>query len=117
AKWYMNTPVFSDEPFIPIGFKVQLENKSFNSLNWNDGFKSWNEIKDESITITWKNVDYSNYYEAEWIVEKLKSLDSNVYFKKSFKTKDLNEKISFILPYEGKYNVTLVLYGYDGKIS
>lgn len=106
-----------DEPNIPIGFPVNLTNNSFDSP-WSACTFSWASTGSSSILVTWATITNLNFYEVEWIIKKVTQLgDPHPYEYRTRDTVANLATISLILPYEGEYDVTLILYGYDNQIS
>jgi hypothetical protein len=91
-----------DEPNIPAGmpviFKIVLD-----PFTWNEMKVTWDNV--DSV-FTMDNIDFSNLYEIEWIIEK--AGEKPYKFSISGKLEDYKELPHF-LPYEGTYKVTAIV--------
>ncbi len=103
---------------VVIGYPVVLTNTTFDT-KWSDCNTHWDEMLLSTCIISWVNVGSHDYYDAEWIVVYKPSVDidhrSHYYIKRGDVV--ALKQHSLILPYDGKYDVTLKLYGYNGVVS
>lgn len=110
---------YSDEPNIPVGFKIKLKNESFN-LSWKDAHCSWLDTAYQNILITWANFESLHITDIGWTVKYVSELNDPtgrrfVYNKRGSKPALATQDV--ILPFIGEYDVTLTLYGYNGEIT
>ena len=113
--YYMTSPEFLDEPGIPIGATLKLANDSF-KVTWRDCQFSWNSVQDAEVLVTWNNIKYFNFYDSEWIIKRSADIDDPRQF--TYKIRKASNELfdhTLYLPYTGFYDVTLVLYGYNGN--
>lgn len=112
-------PEFLDEPNIPVGFPVTLTNTTF-KLAWEDIPMSWNEALEEqsNMFISWETISSLNFYEIEWTVKRVPTAEDPRNFLISTRGKiDELENVTVILPYDGFYDVTLTVYGWNNETS
>lgn len=115
ANFYQENPQYLDEAGIPVGCPIKLSDKSF-ILPWNQISTTWNQTNLAPLSYTWNNIVFGDFYDSEWIIEKISNADDIRTFKESFrKPVGNNQILTTILPYTGQYNVTLKLYGYNGR--
>lgn len=113
---HMDDPEYLDDRFVKVGCPVLLQNKSFNVLWSMLGF-SWNHLSQSNITLTWDTISHPHYYEIEWIVERNVNTSSD---RRPWKygvrgqITDLNE-YGVIFPFDGYYDVTLILHGWNNN--
>lgn len=110
-------PQYLDEPQIPVGCVVTLTNNSFD-ISWGDLQLLWQTLAPETPVITWANIGSYNHYEIEWRINKQVNLVDTRQWSYS-KRGNLND-LKFhdvILPYDGTYDVTLILYAYNNIVS
>lgn len=73
---------------------------------------TWDELTnqawDDMWQYTWDNIDFSNFYEIEWTIEKAE--DPNPYFFNFRGPIEDYHRLPHFLPYAGKYKVTMELY-------
>jgi hypothetical protein len=111
----MVSPEYLDEENIPVGGVLKLDNRSF-GLTWANSNFSWNQTLNSNLTITWNNAASFNYYETEWIIHRHTDINDTRQFNARIRKPTLtNLDLVIFLPYDGSYDVTLVLYGYDGN--
>lgn len=93
-----------DEPGILAGCPVILKSK-ISQFTWDDLDLPWDD--GDVNLFTWDTIDYSNFYEIEWVIEKP---SPNPYsFSVRGKIADY-KNLPHFLPYIGKYKVTMYLY-------
>ena len=102
-----------DEPGIIAGCPVILQAHVF-AFTWNDMDMPWDalsEIQTSPVVsfsmFTWDTIDFSNYYEIEWNIEKAAPLGYSFTFRGKISE---YYRLPHFLPYSGKYKVTLKLY-------
>lgn len=111
--FYMDSPEYLDQPNIDIGMPVKLTNKTFD-LTWSEFGMSWNDTLRSEVLPTWKTVSFMNHYEIEWIIEKVVTEDNKRPWIWSKRGTILDTKeVDIILPYDGEYNVTIIIHGYN----
>jgi len=116
APYFMDDPEYLDQPGIDVGMPVQLTNRTFD-LTWSDFGLTWNDTLQSEMLPTWKTVSHMNHYEVEWIVEKVKtSTDKRIWKWSERGTVPDMRVIDLILPYNGIYTVTIIIYGW-GNIN
>ena len=116
--YHREVPQLLDEPLIPVGKVIKLTNKSF-STPWCDFTGSWVDTASNNLTVTWENSAYLNYYEVEWQVKGSAGQEDQVstfYYSKRGSVTAM-ESLEVVLPYYGHYDVTLILYGFDGQVD
>lgn len=117
APYFMDDPEYLDEPNIDIGMPVTLTNRTFD-LPWSEFGLTWSDTIRSEMLPTWKTVSHMNHYEVEWIVEKvITDTDKRVWkFIQRGTVPDMRE-IDIILPYDGIYDVAIIIYGWNGVNS
>jgi len=109
SNYYQTELTLFDEPNIDIGAVAVLRNSTFD-ISWNEADVSW-FVENQPITITWLNIGGLYYHTTRFKIYK----DG---FSKTIEIDNLSgDSIEIILPYIGKYNVTLTLIGYNNLIS
>lgn len=93
-----------DEPGVIAGCPIILKGK-ISQFTWDDLDIAWDDV--DVNTFTWDTIDFSMFYEIEWIIEKLG--DRPYYFQIRGSIKDYYNLPHF-LPYTGKYRVTMNMY-------
>lgn len=112
-----DSPSYQDEPLIPIGFPLTLTNTTF-LLPWNQVDMSWNETLQAQMLVTWETISHLNFFEVEWVVTRIPTDDDPREWQvRTRGTVDDLETISLILPYDGFYDVTLIVYGWNNEVS
>lgn len=106
-----------DQPNIPVGYLVQAKNTSFN-LPWKSADTSWRDTGNCNLVITWGNVTHVNFYDVEWVIKRSNTnSDGRKYtFSVRGKTQDM-ANFSTILPYDGYYDIAIILHGWNGSKS
>jgi hypothetical protein len=99
-----NTKEFGDEPGIVAGCPIIFQ-ATVDAFTWDDMDMKWDDLS--SPMYTWDTIDFSNYYEIEWTIEK--DAPNGYFFKFRGPIKDYYILPHF-LPYSGKYKVTLRMY-------
>lgn len=113
---HMDSPEYLDDRFIPIGCPILLQNRSF-KVAWEMLGFSWDHLTDSNISLTWDTITHPQYYEMEWIVSRntTTSQDQRQWnFSIRGEMIDLNE-YGIILPYDGYYDVTLKIHGWNNN--
>lgn len=103
-----------DEPGIVAGCPLILT-ASIHAFTWDDMDISWDSLSFQNnssplpnFTIfTWDTIDFSNYYEIEWTIEKPAPL--GYFFKFRGKVADYY-RLPHFLPYAGTYKVTCRIF-------
>lgn len=103
-----------DEPGIVAGCPIILTAKVI-AFTWDDMDMKWDDLSFQNNTspaptytiYTWDTIDFSNYYEVEWTIEKPAPLGYS--FKFRGKIQDYY-RLPHFLPYSGTYKVTLRMY-------
>lgn len=103
-----------DEPGIIAGCPVILQ-AFVNSFTWDDMTMSWDSLSIPPSTspapqftlYTWDTIDFSNYYEVEWTIEK--PAPNGYFFQFRGRIHDYY-RLPHFLPYSGKYKVTLRMF-------
>ena len=116
---YLNQeePQFDDAPNIPVGLPVTLTNCSF-LLPWEDVGMSWEDTLNASFAVTWENISHWNYYEVEWIVRRVQTVEDPRPFEVRSRGSVADmEELLVILPFTGFYDVTLILHGWNNVVS
>ena len=105
---------FEDNYDIPIGFLLQVENKTFDLLV-RDITSTFADIAAFPVPVTIENLGSINYYKIRWEVERVDN-DGRPFFA-SFQGPILDSSRYFnvILPFDGKYRLRMVLYGYGNN--
>lgn len=93
-----------DEPGILAGCPVILRG-TISQFTWDDLDIAWDDP--DVNTFTWDNIDFSTFYEIEWVIEKEGPLPYD--FSVRGKIRDYYILPHF-LPYAGKYKVTMYMY-------
>jgi len=109
---------FIDGDDIPIGFNLVLENQSFD-FSWSDSSITWQESVYQNILITWGNYSSLLVNDIEWVIKYVKGQDHNLnpnlsFIHRKYLPKDILE-YSVILPYQGYYDITLILHCFNGE--
>lgn len=87
-------------------------NAVIGQFTWDDlTTQSW----DEMTNYTWDNIDFSNFYEIEWTIEKAE--EPNPYYFNFRGPIEEYHRLPHFLPYAGKYKVTMELYDLFNNIS
>jgi hypothetical protein len=111
-----------DEPGIIAGCPIILQ-AFVNAFTWDDMTMKWDDLSFQNTTTsppqvftlyTWDTIDFSNYYEIEWTIEKVAPL--GYFFQFRGKIADYY-RLPHFLPYAGKYKVTLRLYDMHNQSS
>jgi hypothetical protein len=127
-----------DDPDEPIGLPVVVQNLSFD-VPWTDIDQSWDRLDDPFFNISWQNISRHRFTTVEFTFERQLSgvQDTRRYKKKMTLAADYNgtpygdivgpggldaiqgspepqSAVSFLLPYDGLYNLTVRLVGYNG---
>lgn len=110
-----------DEPGVLAGCPLILQ-ASVTAFTWDDMSMKWDELSftvdsspaPEFSLYTWDTIDFSNYYEIEWKIEKEAPLGYT--FTLRGKIQDYY-KLPHFLPYSGKYKITLRLYDMFNQTS
>lgn len=113
----MPDPQLLDEPEIPVGMPIALENHTFD-LPWSEVNMTWANTAYQSINVTWETISHLNYYEIEWVVTRVVTVDDPrpFVFSQRGTISDL-ESINVNLPYTGFYDVALIVYGWNNETS
>lgn len=115
AGTFQTTPAYFDAPDIPIGAVLKLYNQSF-GMTWLDASISWDDIAKLGLDMTWDNNGYLNFYKVEWIVKRRVGADDPRQWTITVAGKpDEVGEPSIFIPYQGEYDVTLVLHAYNGS--
>ncbi len=111
------TPEYLDEPNIPVGTPIKLTNTSFD-ITWADLQLLWSKLGGINPIVTWENIGHLNFYEIEWTIKKQTTVDDPrpFVYKKRGKITDLRNHTAFV-PYNGTYDVSLTLYGWNNIVS
>jgi len=116
--YQLEEPSFKDDQEdIPVGFPLELKNTTFDTP-WSEATMRWVDGDNESMILTFNNFSTLQYYDIEWYVKYAEPPGSGRGFeyRKRGDIESLKEH-TVVVPYDGKYNVTLILYGYNGVIS
>lgn len=73
-------------------------------FKWDDMNVTWDNLP---VQFTWDNIDFSNFYEIEWTIEKVAP---NPYYFNFRGPVTEYYKLPHFLPYAGKYKVTMEIY-------
>ena len=119
--WFNNmnleTPEFLDDRLIEVGFPLRLINTSFN-IKWNDMSIPWSYLGDQAnIDIMWGNVSNPDYYGVEWIISRNTETSNDkrkFYHRIKGNVSELSEYM-VVLPYDGFYDITLILNGWNNN--
>lgn len=110
-------PNFQDEPLIPIGFPLTLTNTTF-MLPWDMVDMTWNETLKAQMLVSWETISHLNFFEIEWVITKVSTEDDPREWEvRTRGTIDDLETISIVLPYDGFYDIALIVYGWNNEIS
>lgn len=93
-----------DEPGVIAGCPIILRGK-ISQFTWDDMDIAWDSP--DMANFTWDNIDFSTFYEIEWVIEK--GGTNPYYFSVRGKIQDYYNLPHF-LPYTGKYKVTMYMY-------
>lgn len=118
APFYRDAPQFPDEANIPVGKIVTLKNTSF-GVCWAEVLASWKDTANNNLTITWKNLEFLNYYEVEWVVTTAKAHKSTQQpfeYRKRGKVTDVSI-VDVNIPFFGVYDVVIILHGFNNEVS
>jgi len=80
-------------------------NAVISQFTWDD---MTNQSWDDLWQYTWDNIDFSNFYEIEWTIEKAE--DPNPYYFNFRGPVTEYYRLPHFLPYVGKYKVTMEIY-------
>lgn len=103
-----------DEPGVLAGCPMIFQAHAF-AFTWDDMDMTWDDLSYSVNTspaisfgpYTWDTIDFSNYYEIEWTIEKPAPNGYSFKFRGSIKDYYI---FPHFLPYSGKYTVTMRLY-------
>lgn len=111
--YYMDNPDNLDQPGIDVGMPIKLTNRTFDHP-WKNFGMTWNDTIRSEVLPTWKTISFMNHYEVEWVVEKITTENDSRKWKWTKRGKILETKeVDVILPYDGSYSVTIIIYGYN----
>ena len=93
----------------PVGCVIDMSIIPFD-LTWNEMDMTWDDLKYNGITPysnTWDNISYGDFYEIGWTI----TYEDPFKYKTDFRGK-ISEmsQLTTILPYTGKYTISLVLH-------
>lgn len=105
---------FEDNYEIPVGFLLELENKTFD-LPIGQITTTFADLGTFPISVTLANLGSINYYKIKWEIVRQNN-DGRPYYS-SFEGKITESSRYFrtILPYEGQYSVKMTLFGYGNN--
>ncbi len=103
-----------DEPGIVAGCPIIFQ-ANISAFTWDDMIMSWDDLSNETIgsppvysgSYTWDTIDFSNYYEIEWTIEKPAPNGYSFTFRGSIKD---YYQLPHFLPYSGKYKVSVKMF-------
>jgi len=105
----LDTPQFLDSPGIEVGMPISLTNQSFIVLIGSMDI-TYSVIPDY---LTFANMGKHMHYGVEWLIRHVES----DYQESIYQKIDELEDPTFILPYEGKYQVSLMLHKINGGLD
>lgn len=117
-KGYLDSSTkINDDGNIEIGARVKIVDKTFKN-KIKDLTYSWNAIS--AVDIYWYNAHAPNFYDIRYIINR--NMDNVVEDGRTYNATyngSLAEMsdIDIVLPYDGYYDVTMILTGYDGIVT
>ena len=110
-----------DEPGIIAGCPIILQ-ANIDAMTWDDMNISWDDASYMDVgsptqftgPYTWDTIDFVNYYEIEWIIEKNDPIGYSFSFRGPIK---YYYRFPHFLPYTGKYKVTCKIYDMYNHVS
>lgn len=117
-KGFMDDSIrLNDDGLVEIGAQVSISNSTFKN-RMKDLNYSWNAMS--VVDIFWHNAYAPNFYNVQYIINR--NLDSVITDGRTFNSsysgslRNMTD-ITVTLPYDGFYDVTMILTGYDGVVT
>lgn len=114
-KGYLNGDIrFNDDGSIKIGAEVDISNVTFKN-EFGDINYSWDAVS--YIDITWENSPHPSFYGISYQVSRsieCVAKDGRTFSKTITGSVSDMTKIKAILPYDGFYDLSMTIHGYDG---
>lgn len=110
-----------DDENVPVGYPITLENRT-TLARWDDFSQTWDSLLSQGglggSLVTWDTVDFSTYYEIEWIIKKdiTEQSPQEYVFTKRGPIQEFNS-IGLILPYKGIYRIELSLRDLNNNLA
>ena len=99
-----------------VGFEIDVSTKSF-ELNWNEADFTWESLI-SAPNATWETLGFFDFYELEWEIlgSEGYAKEMNYRFVDRGRIEDYKD-YKFVVPYIGKYTITLRGIELSGNIS